>query len=522
MEESERHWTEQLLRDSEERFRTSVETMLDCFGIFSARRDASGRIVDFTIDYLNAAACLNNRRTLDEQRGRGLLELMPNHREVGLFDEYCRVVETGAPLSKDLLFYADDYAGERLGRWFEIRAARMGDGFVSAWRDVTERKRTEEALREADRRKDEFLSMLAHELRNPLGPIRNALTVLQIAGPKVSPLVEAREMIDRQVTHMARLVDDLLDVSRVARGKIQLRKELCDLAVIARQTAEDYRGTLEASGLAVEVRLPGEPVWVQGDPTRLAQVISNVLHNANKFSDPGGRVVVSVEQEGGSGGSGGSGRWAVVRVRDTGIGMDAQTLARIFEPFSQADTSLDRSRGGLGLGLSLVKGIVELHGGEARAASEGLGRGTEIVLQLPADSPPAGRGAASRALGPVPASRRVLVIEDNEDAAESMRMLLELLGHQVEVAHSGQAGLELARGLRPEIVLCDIGLPGGMDGYEVARAFRREPALAAAYLVALTGYGQQEDQQRAREAGFDLHAVKPVEIAILERVLATA
>jgi PAS domain S-box-containing protein len=255
-------------------------------------------------------------------------------------------------------------------------------GVIGIARDITERKLNEDALREADRRKDEFLAMLAHELRNPLAPMRNSVEILRLLGPQEPLLTQARDMIDRQVTHMSRLLDDLLDVSRVARGKIQLRRERCDLARIVWQTAEDYRGTLEAARLHLDLRMPAGPLWVAGDPTRLGQVVSNVLHNSVKFTEPGGRVTVALAEA--------PGGIADLRIRDTGIGMEPEMVARAFDTFSQADAGLDRSRGGLGLGLALVKGLIELHGGTVEASSPGPGQGTEIAIRLPLE--PASRG----------------------------------------------------------------------------------------------------------------------------------
>jgi signal transduction histidine kinase/DNA-binding response OmpR family regulator len=368
-------------------------------------------------------------------------------------------------------------------------------------------------IQEGDRRKNEFMAMLAHELRNPLAPIRNAVQVMRLLGDAPTPLAQARDIIDRQVTHMARLIDDLLDMSRLSRGKILLRKEPLDLVPLVRAAAEDYRSMLEGAGLKLQVRLPDAPLWARGDPTRLAQVVGNVLHNSQKFTDAGGKVTVALEP-------GEDGASALLTVRDTGIGMEEDMLARLFEPFSQADRSLDRSRGGLGLGLALVRGLTELHGGAVRAASPGLGQGTEVVIRLPLEAAPAAAPPAPAANGLPGACYRILLIEDNEDAAESMRVLLTLSGHAVEVAAGGQAGVQAARAHQPEVVLCDIGLPGGMDGYAVARAFRGDPALASARLIALTGYGQEEDQRRSREAGFDLHLTKPVDFAELQRVLA--
>jgi PAS domain S-box-containing protein len=388
-------------------------------------------------------------------------------------------------------------------------------------RDITEQKRLEEALRdrtrqlaEADRRKDEFLAILGHELRNPLGPIRNAVQVLRLRGPADPVLRQSWDMIDRQAAHMARLIDDLLDVSRITHGKVSLRTELLDLVRVVKVTVEDYRSGLEEAGLTFQLQLPDGPLWVRGDPTRLAQVVGNVLHNASKFTDPGGCVSVRVTQDAG-------GDTAVIAVRDTGIGMDEKTLAEVFETFHQAENSQTRSRGGLGLGLALVKGLVDLHDGSVQAASEGPGRGSEITIQLPIARAPEASKAGSSAPAPAQRMHRILVIEDNRDAAESLKMLLGLVGHQVETAYTGAAGVETARAFHPQVVLCDIGLPGEMDGYTVAQALRQEPPLASAHLIALTGYAQEDDQRCARNAGFDRHMTKPVDLDELQAVLAS-
>ena len=380
-------------------------------------------------------------------------------------------------------------------------------------RDISDRKRAEEALREEARRKDEFLAMLGHELRNPLAPVRNCLSILQSPKATAVQKEEARKTAERQVVHLTRLVDDLLDISRVSRGKILVKKERLDLAEAVRATAEDQRIELETAGLTLEIVLPGSPVWVEGDSTRLSQAVGNVLHNAGKFTEPGGRVQVSVWEEPEHG-------TAAVRVRDTGIGMTPELLTRIFEPFSQADRGPDRSRGGLGLGLSLVKSLVELHGGSAEAASPGLGRGSEVTLRFPLLS-----GGEDLTMADPPREepiqpRRCLVIEDNVDAAESMALLLSLDGHETEVAFDAAGGLEKARCFHPEVVLCDIGLPGPMDGHGLARAFRADPGLRGAYMIALTGYGQEEDRRRALEAGFDAHLTKPADLEVLRRLLA--
>ncbi|HEY4563471.1 MAG TPA: ATP-binding protein, partial [Thermoanaerobaculia bacterium] len=371
-----------------------------------------------------------------------------------------------------------------------------------------------QTIRDGERRKDEFLAMLGHELRNPLSPISNCLHILHSPGLSEAQTERALVTVERQVRHLTRLVDDLLDIARVSRGKILLRRERLDLVETVRATVEDQRQDLEAAGLAIALDLPGGPLWIDGDSTRLSQAVGNVLSNAGKFTEPGGRIAVAVRREP-------AGGTAAVAVRDTGIGMEPELLARAFEPFSQAERSPDRGRGGLGLGLALVKALIELHGGSVEAASPGPGRGTEVVMRLPLAA-----GTEERAMTGDPAAavpgrpRRCLVIEDNVDAAESLALLLQLAGHEAEVAFDGLAGIEKARSFRPDVVLCDIGLPGGLDGHGVARAFRADPELRSAFLIALTGYGQEEDRRRALEAGFDAHLTKPADIEELKRMLA--
>jgi signal transduction histidine kinase len=383
-------------------------------------------------------------------------------------------------------------------------------------------------IQEVDRRKSDFLAMLAHELRNPLAPMRNSVHLLQMLGLDDPPLQQAREMIDRQVTHMTRLIDDLLDMSRLSRGKILLRKEVVDLVAIVRNTVGDYRSFLEQMNLNIELNLPDEPLYVQGDPTRLSQVVGNILHNARKFTDTGGKVVIgvteaNVDRRSGAGSRDGvADNIAEIRICDNGIGVEPAMLPRMFDSFTQAEGSLDRTRGGLGLGLSLVKGLVELHGGTVHAHSEGLGTGTEIVIRLPLSEAPAAPRPTPAPVEVTNGGRRVLVIEDNPDTAESMRMLLTLTGHDVRLAATGSAGVETARAYQPEVVICDIGLGGGMDGYAVARKLRQAPEVCDALLIASTGYGQEEDQRRCREAGFDVHLTKPVDFGELQRLLSGA
>jgi two-component system CheB/CheR fusion protein len=395
--------------------------------------------------------------------------------------------------------------------------------------DVTERRAAEEALREADRRKDELLAMLAHELRNPLAPIRNALAVLKAGGADGEAV---RDILERQVRHLARLVDDLLDVSRVLRGKIDLRKEPLELAAVVACAVETAQPAIAEFGHRLSIDLPPAPVRFVGDPVRLAQVLANLLNNAAKYTDPMGRIALTatmvVPEDGNGSGTETSGPAAdaepgelVIRVRDTGIGISAALLPRVFDLFEQADRSLGRSQGGLGIGLTLVKRLVELHGGRVEAHSAGTGRGSEFVVRLPlpvqaANAPPASAVVNGARAAP---RRRVLVVDDNRDAAESLAALLRIQGHDVRVAGDGPKALASAEEDPPEVVFLDLGMPG-MDGYEVARRMREGPTLRQAILVALTGWGQDEDRRRTRAAGFDHHLVKPADPEALEGLLA--
>jgi signal transduction histidine kinase len=367
-------------------------------------------------------------------------------------------------------------------------------------------------VQEADRRKDEFLAMLAHELRNPLGAVSNALQVLQVSDPGEPAWQRAMCVLDRQVRHQTRLVDELLDVSRIMRGWIQLHPERLDLVQLVRETSEDHRSELTQNGLVISLELPDAPVWVKGDPIRLAQVLGNLLQNSAKFTDRGGEVTLQV---------GVGGHLAVVTVRDTGIGIAPEMLGRVFDTFAQADRSLHRTAGGLGLGLALVKGLVELHGGVVSARSAGLGCGSEFAFHLPMQSDTAASLDVPPASSETPAaaSLRILVIDDDRDIVQCMRDLLELCGHTVAVAYTGPTSIETARQFHPDLVLCDIGLPE-MDGYAVAAALRQDPITGSARLLAISGYGQQEDLRRSREVGFDQHLTKPIDFAELEQLLA--
>jgi len=368
------------------------------------------------------------------------------------------------------------------------------------------------ALLETDRRKDEFLAMLAHELRNPLAAISNATHVLDHVGSGDDQVVRLCGVIGHQVRHLSRIVDDLLDVSRVLRGQVTLRPERIDLRAVLGNALQSSRPAAEARGHDVSVELPLEPCWVRADATRLEQVVSNLLHNAAKFTPPGGRIRLALAARDGG---------AQVRVADTGKGIPPAMLGRIFDVFTQIDPAFDRSQEGLGIGLTLVKSLVELHGGTVEAKSGGPGRGSEFLVELPLAAEAAGE-VPQAAPEPVPEEvpLRVLVVEDNVPTGETLCELLALWGHEVRMAPDGPSALVLAAELEPDVVLLDLGLPG-MDGHEVARRLRRAKGKALR-IIALTGYGQDEDRQRTREAGFDEHLTKPVFPEVLKSALAAA
>jgi len=382
--------------------------------------------------------------------------------------------------------------------------------------------RAEEALREADHRDERCLTVLSQELGAPLVPLRNGLVVLSRANPTSDESRRARAVMDRQVSHLAHIVDDLLDVTRLRRGRARLRLEPVHLSSLVHHAVEDHRTTFVGAGIRLEGKVDGSPIWVDGDPTRLVQIMDNLLANARKFTRPGGEVVVTLARERAEGAAN-EGPMAVVRVRDTGVGLAPCDVDRVFEPFAQAPQSIARPRGGLGLGLTMVKGLVELHGGSIRIASEGLGRGAEATIALPLRSTQIeGQTVASGALGsPASRGRRVLIIEHNVDAADTLRDVLRLGRHDVRVAYDGPAGLALARQFGPEIVICDVSLPE-MDGYDVARAFRTDPSLRATYLVALSSQAPLEDRGASAASGFNQHLTKPPSLEALDLVLQEA
>ena len=383
-------------------------------------------------------------------------------------------------------------------------------GCVSVCVDMTERKRVEDVLREADRRKDEFLATLSHELRNPLAPIRNALELMQRTNRDPAVADRALAIMERQVRQLVRLTDDLLDVSRITRDRLELRRERLDLRTALRSALETIEPMSDAAGHTVEVNAPPDPIWVYGDPTRLAQAFANVLNNAVKYTDRGGRITLTASAHANE---------AVVSFADTGIGIDPFHLPSIFDMFVQIQPGASRARGGLGIGLALTKRLVELHGGHIEARSQGHGTGTTFIIRLPVVAPTRREQAPSEDRQRTQASCRVLVAEDIPDAAEMLRLMIECMGHEVLVAADGVQAVELAETFEPHIALLDIGMPR-MDGYEAARRIRTLGRRIV--LVALTGWGQEQDQQRAYAAGFDYHVTKPAEPDSLESLIASA
>ncbi len=376
---------------------------------------------------------------------------------------------------------------------------------------LAKHQQAEDALREGDRRKDEFLATLAHELRNPLAPLRSSVHILQLTStedPRTKPIYDTME---RQVNHLVRLVDDLLEMSRITRGKVELRKEPVELAAVVRNAIETSRPLIDAAGLRLTVSLPPERVVIVGDFVRLGQVLTNLLNNAAKYTNEGGQIWFTATCEGNE---------VVLSVRDTGIGIDTEMLPRVFDMFMQVDRATSRSQGGLGIGLTLVRSLVGLHGGSVAAYSEGRGRGSEFQVRLPiADgAQAAGFLRPTDQLTSTRPTRRVLVVDDNLDAATTLTTLLRHLGADVQMANDGPTALATVASHQPEVVFLDIGMPG-MDGFEVAKRVRMRPECAEVVLIALTGWGQEDDRRRTAEAGFNHHLVKPVDVSALQAFL---
>jgi PAS domain S-box-containing protein len=508
---TEKHDAEQATRRSEERFRSLVLATSQI--VWTTGRD--GRVSADSPSWRELTG-----QTYEQWIGDGWLDAIHPDDRGPATAAWERAVA-------DESLYRVEYRIRRADgvyRWMAVRGVPVhdGDGAVREWvgtcTDVDDLKRAEDDLRqlaadlsETDRRKDEFLATLAHELRNPLAPIRNGLQILKMAGQDGTLLERARTMMDRQLSQMVRLVDDLLDVSRVSRNKLDLRKEQVELAQIVASAVETSRPLIEASGHELTVSLPAEPICLDADLTRLAQVFSNLLNNAAKYTDRGGHLRLTAERQGGE---------VVVTVKDDGVGIPPAMLSRIFDIFTQVDRSLERAQGGLGIGLTLVKRLVEMHHGSVTAHSEGLGRGTELVVRLPVLAEAAAPELPADAPVEAPAKpRRVLIVDDNRDSALSLSMLLELKGCETLTAHDGVEAVEKAAAYKPDVVLLDIGLPR-LNGYEACRAIRQQPGGQGVLIVALTGWGQDQDRRKSKEAGFDGHLVKPVDHADLMKLLA--
>lgn len=510
-------------RDVTERARAEA-ALLDARSRLHAALEA-GSIATWTWD-------ITSNRLFGDDKLPQLFNLSPGEASDGSLDRYVAAIHPedvgrviaalNQAVERDELYEADYRIVQADGsvRWVTSRGKAERDATGRPIRmpgvlvDITERKLLEEALRDADRRKDEFLATLAHELRNPLAPIRNSLEILKL--PRIDPatIQQTRAMMERQVHHLVRLVDDLLDVSRVMRGKIELRKEPVELANVVARAVETVQPLIAVQGHRLELSLPDGSLLLDADPIRLAQVLGNLLTNAAKYTEANGHIWLSTEQEG---------HEVVLRVRDNGMGIVPDLLPHIFELFVQADHTSTKAQGGLGIGLTLARNLVHMHGGTIEAHSAGLGQGSEFVVRLPLlvreQEGPGERVEAGEALLERPSTgRRVLVVDDNRDAATSLAMLLRMHGHEVEIAHDGVSALALASTFLPHLVFLDIGMPA-MDGYEVARRLRRQPGMETVVLAALTGWGQKEDRRRTSEAGFHHHLVKPLEVAALERVL---
>ncbi len=466
---------------------------------------------------LNPALAAINGLPIEAHLGRPLSEVLPSI-STELTAAFQRVLDTRVSMvNLEVTGETPRLPGQQRYWLCNLYPVKTQDGTMlgagAVVTDIDDRKRMEEALKDADRRKDQFLAMLAHELRNPLAPISNAVQIMRLEGPSGPNFEWSIEVIEDQIKHMTRMVDDLLDVSRITRGTVDLQKEPIELAQVVELAVEASRPAIEDYQHALTVTLPNERTVLEVDPPRLAQVLSNLLNNAAKYTPEGGKITLIAER---------SGPEVVVRVHDNGIGIPAELLPRVFDLFVQADQTLSRSRGGLGIGLTLVRSLVELHGGSVAAHSDGPGQGSEFVIRLPVAAAALVIAHDARQVDnevdiPYP-RRRILVVDDNLKNASSLDVLLSALGQEVHTAHDGQTALKLARQLQPDIVLLDIGLPV-MDGYEVARRCRIEPGLERVTLVAMTGYGKEEDRQRSQQAGFDAHLVKPVNVEDLRVLL---
>jgi PAS domain S-box-containing protein len=508
-----RKQAEERLQASEERYRTLFDAIDEGVCVIEMLYDAAGKPCDYRFLEVNPAFV--KATGLEAAVGRTMRSLAPDH-EPHWFEVYGKVAATGEPVH-----FVDEAA--ELGRWYDVYAARVGPAgsrkVVVLFTDITQRRRSEIELRrladdlaEQDRRKTEFLATLAHELRNPLAPIRSGLQLMRRARSDPAAVTRVQDIMDRQLDHLVHLVDDLLDVARITRGQVELKPTRVALADLLNAAVETSLPLIEAARHRLDVRLPHEPLTLCADATRITQVVSNLLNNAAKYTPRGGHIVLAAERDGDD---------ALIAVSDNGIGIAPESIGSVFEMFTQVAHAARHVPGGLGIGLSLVRSLVELHGGTIQAASAGTGTGSVFTVRLPL----AGRGAdalaapgAAQPEAAAIAALRLLVVDDNRDAADTLAALLSVMGHEVVVAHDGHQALRMLDGLHPHAVFLDIGMPG-LSGYEVAEAVRRAPRNDGVMLVALTGWGGADDRARTAQAGFDAHLTKPATVAAIEAVL---
>lgn len=496
---------EAALRASEERYRALVESHAEMMCRFRP---------DGTILFANRAYARARGTTPEALQNANFWDFVPEDDRPAVRAMLDSLTPEAPESRVENRFETTD--GERWVFWTNRAISFAPDGRLveaqSSGIDITDRKRMEQALKESDRRKDEFLATLAHELRNPLAPISNSLEILKRSGDEPAHRMQAYAAIERQLNHLVRLVDDLLDISRITRDKLQLRKSVIELAPVIREALENCCPASEREKHEFLCRIPDEPIFLDADRVRLAQVLNNLLNNACKYTPAGGRIEVAVEP--------GEAEVAI-SIRDNGIGMPADKLGTVFEMFAQFHRSNEGTPGGLGIGLTLVRRLVELHNGRIEAYSAGAGEGSEFIVSLPTAAAPTAAAAQQWGRPERPAAqspRRILVVDDNRDSADSLALLLRLQGHETRVAYDGRAAVAEAERFRPEVVLLDLGLPK-LDGIQACRRIRAEPWGRSMTIVALTGWGQEKDRRRSKEAGFDEHVVKPVEAQVLARLL---
>ncbi len=505
---------EQRLEAKDARYRALFESIDEGFCVIQLLRDGNGRIRDYRFEEANEAFSMHTG--VKDPVGRNISELVPAS-EGAWLDIYDRVARTGEATR----FVEQEKA---MNRWFDVYALRLGgdgsDLLAVVFSDITQRLTAEQDLRrlndelaQANRRKTEFLATLAHELRNPLAPLSNGLHLMRMAGNKPELLEKTRLMMERQIQHMVHLVDDLLDVARISTGKVELRRRRMDLKEAVATAVETSASLIDAGGHKLHVEVPQQPLPMDADPTRITQVVSNLLNNAAKYTPEGGRITLRVDVEDGD---------AVLSVTDSGIGIAPEAISKVFEMFAQVPNSAGKPQGGLGIGLSLVQSLVALHGGSVSASSAGMGQGSTFTVRLPLakGGEMTTESRAADAAGN-PGQLQVLVVDDNTDAAESLGVLLDIEGHAAHIAHTGAEALQVAQSRALDVVFLDIGLPD-MTGYDVAKRLRMLPGMQKTLLVALTGWGTQDDRQRTRDAGFDRHLTKPAELPAVEELLRAA